>query len=206
MTLTRFSEYIQEWMGWCPNAYAPVRNDDVRFTSEALVPSAGGSIKDRTIHWISLFRNQILLFAILMSITGFWMFAGMCSMSYPLLFIGGIFIGILVSAYIGRWYRGIFNEVLHEGPVLLWNRYDASTTTLTVIGTLAPFIVLPLVLVGAIPGVNLTMTNSITAGFIFIIFWGLVIITWRWESENHRTLQYDGMILELETGEAHAVR
>jgi hypothetical protein len=204
--MTRLSETVHEWMGWCPNAYAPVRNKDLQFNSEALVPSAGGSIKDRTFHWIGLFRNQILLFAILTSATGFMMFADLCGGSYPLLFICGIIAGLLFSAYAAIWYERIFNEVLHEGPVVLWNRYDASTATLTVTGTLAPFIILPLVLIGAIPGVNLTMTNAITAGFIFIIFWGLVVSTWKWESENHRSLQYDGMILELEKEETNAIR
>lgn len=204
--MTRLSETVHEWMGWCPNAYTPVRNKDLQFNSEALVPSAGGSIKDRTFHWIGLFRNQILLFAILTSATGFMMFADLCGWSYPFLFICGIIAGLLFSAYAAIWYQRIFNEVLHEGPVVLWNRYDASTATLTVTGTLAPFIILPLVLIGAIPGVNLTMTNAITAGFIFIIFWGLVVSTWKWESENHRTLQYDGMILELEKEETNAIR
>ncbi len=195
------TEVIRGWLGWCPNAYARVRNTNIQLDDELVVPSPGGSLKDHAIHWIGLFRNQMMLQAIGSFCAGFYMFAGLGGMSNLNIFIIGLLAGLPFSAIIGIWYWRIFNEVLDEGPVVLWNRYDKTSGTLTVV-SVAVSISLPiLALSGAIPGVNLAMTTAFFGGLVAVLFWGVLIAIWKWESESHRQLHYDGMILELEKDE-----
>ena len=205
MTLARVSEVIHEWLGWCPNARLRVCHGAGEPDEFMNTPSERRSFIDRAEHWIGLFRNQILLMTILISVTGFWMFAGMLQGSYPLLFIVGMITGFLFSAYAGTWYWRIFNEVLAEGPVVLRNRFDAVSPYLSGISILVPFVILSLVFIGAVPGVNLAMINAIIAGICVVIFWGPLISTWKWESKTHRVLHFDGMILELERKEKYAI-
>ena len=202
--MTRVSEAIRGLLGWCPNAHAPIRNNSIYFNNEEVIASfAGGSFKDRANHWLGLFRNQILLFAITMSATGFWLYAGLGGWSNPLLFISGIVVGILISAVIGNWYRRIFNEVLHEGPVILWNRYDQTSGTIAMIIFLAFEGLTICAIFGGIPGISFEMTNAVFGGFIAVVFWGQFASIRKWEWENCKMLHYDGMILELEKEENH---
>ena len=88
------------------------------------------------------------------------------------LFILGIIAGLPVSVIVGIWYWKIFTEVLHEGPVALWRRYDKTSATIAVV-TLAAVTVIPiLVITGALPGVSLEMTNAVFGGFMAVYFLG----------------------------------
>jgi len=205
MTITQLSEVIRGWLGWCPNGQSRVCHvagepDDFMNT-----PSQRGPFMDCATHWIELFHNQMLLMSFLLSVTGFWMFAGMIAWSFPLLFICGMITGLLCSVYVGTWYWRIFNEVLTEGPVILRNRFDASSPYFSGIRILAPLVIISMVFIGAVPGVNLAMINAIIAGICVVIFWGPLISTLKWESETHRVLHFDGMILELEREEKHTI-
>jgi len=196
--MTLFLDYFRKKVGWCPNVKYPrcrIAGEPDDFMN---TPSQRGSFMDRATHWIELFRNQMLLMSILLSVTGFWMFAAMIAWSYPLLFICGMITGLLCSVYVGIWYWRIFNEVLTDGPVILQNRFDASSPYFSGIRILVPLVIISLIFIGAVPGVNLAMINAIIAGICMVIFWGPLISTWKWESETHRVLHFDGMILELE--------
>lgn len=192
------AEVIRGWLGWCPNSYARAYNVEVRLDEELVVPSAGGSLKDRAIHWFGLFRNQMMLQAIGSFLCGFYMFAGLGGVSNLNIFIIGLLAGLPSSAIIGVWYWRIFNEVLREGPVVLWTRYDKTSGTLTVVSVAVSIAVPVLALFGVIPGVNLAMTTAFFGGLVAVLFWGVLIAVWKWESDSHRQLHYDGMILELE--------
>ena len=48
-----------------------------------------------------------------------------------------------------------------------------------------------------VPGVNLTIVNSSTGGFIFILFWWFLLVTWIWESRTDNHLLSDGLMLSL---------
>jgi hypothetical protein len=170
----------------------------------AVIPSGSGSVKERSIHWLGLLRNQITLYAIGAFCAGLYIFAGFGSWSNLNLFIIGMLAGLSFSAIVGVWYWRIFDEVLRDGPVVLWNRYDNTSGFLTVIIIAVSTCVPALVLFGAIPGVDLAMTDAFFGGFIAVLFWGMYIGIWKWESGTHRQLQYDGMILELEKDETHA--
>lgn len=191
-------DYIRKKVGWCPDTYARVCNPEVRLDNDPVVPSAGGSLKDNAIHWLGLFRNQMMLQAIGSFLCGFYMFAGLGGVSNLNLFIIGLLAGLPSSAIIGIWYWRIFNEVLHEGPVVLWNRYDKTSGTLTVVSITVSISIPVLAFLGAIPGVNLAMTTAFFGGLVAVLFCGVLIAIWKWESESHRQLHYDGMILELE--------
>jgi hypothetical protein len=178
---TRISEVIHRWLGY-----------------EAVVPSIGGSFKDRTIHWLSLFRNRIILLTIGTFCAGLYMFASLGSWSNPNLFIIGILVGLSISAIVGIWYWRIFNEVLHDGPVVLWNQDNKTSRILTIV-TVVVFICIPVLIlqINVIPGVDLTKINAFFGGFIAVLFWGQLIGIWIWESGTHHQLHYDGMILKL---------
>jgi hypothetical protein len=85
------------------------------------------------------------------------------------------------------------NEVRDEGAVFLATLYDKTTLALTVIVAMVP----TAVFLGAVPGITMTMLNSSIGGFIFILFWWLLLVTWIWESRTKRHLLSDGLMLTL---------
>jgi len=198
------AQTIRKYLGWCPNAQVRIRTVNIRPCEETVSPSAGGSFKARGMNWLGLFRNQVLLSSLAVSATGFWMFAGLGSWSSPGLFITGILAGVPFTAVTGFWYWRIFNEVIREGPVVLMNRQDRTSWTLTVLGIAVSFIP-ALVLFGAVPGMTMEMVPAFMGGFIGVLFWGMFIAVLKWESVNHRRIHFDGMILELEREETNAI-
>ncbi|MDD1724361.1 MAG: DUF1673 domain-containing protein [Methanospirillum sp.] len=202
--MVRVLAAIQGWLGWCPNVQPRICNGVIRPDDNTVVPAAGGSFKDRAVHWFGLFRNQILLSSLAMSLTGFWMFAGLGSGSSPGFFILGILAGLPLSAITGIWYWRIFNEVLREGEVVLWNRYDRRSGIITALSMAFAFIPV-LVLFGVIPGVTMKMMIAFMGGLVVVPFWGMLISILRWESGTHHWLHYDGMILKLKKEDIYAV-
>ena len=85
------------------------------------------------------------------------------------------------------------NEVLECGAVFLASLYDKTTITIILIVGMVPTVIF----LGAVPGITLTMLNSIIGGFIFILFWWFLLVTWIWESRAKRHLLSDGLMLTL---------
>jgi hypothetical protein len=85
------------------------------------------------------------------------------------------------------------NEVRDEGAVFLATLYDKTTLTLTLIVAMVPTVVF----LGAVPGITMIMLNSIIGGFIFILFWWFLVVTWIWESRTNHRLLSDGLMLSL---------
>ena len=201
----RVSEVIREWLGWCPNTQMRIIGQ-VRKPNDLTITSSGSrSFQSNPTHWYVLFRNQTLLLTIGSFLAGLFMFAGLGNgWSNLNLFILGIIAGLPVSVIVGIWYWKIFTEVLHEGPVALWRRYDKTSATIAVV-TLAAVTVIPiLVITGALPGVSLEMTNAVFGGFMAVLFWGQLISIRIWESNTGLQLQYDLLMLELVKEEKHA--
>ena len=121
------------------------------------------------------------------------------------LFIIGSLVGLPFSAFPGIWYRRIFNNVLNEGPVVLWNRYGQTMGTLTVVIVSVSVIIPVVIITGAFPGFNLAMANAFFGGFIAVLFWGMLVSVQKWESDTHHRLQYDGMILDVRKEETRAI-
>jgi hypothetical protein len=199
------SEVIRGWLGWCPDAQVQIRGQARKPNDITVTSSSSRSFQSNAIHWTILFRNQTILLAIGSFLTGLFMFAGLGNgWSNMNLFILGIIAGLPVTVIVGIWYWRIFNEVLHEGPVALWRRYDKTSATIAVV-TLAAVTAIPtLVILGALPGVSLEMTNAVFGGFMAVIFWGQLISIWIWESDTGLHLQYDLLMLELVKEEKHA--
>ena len=198
------SRAIGKYLGWCPNAHSTVRMADVRPDNETAVTPGSGSLKDRTIHWLGLFRNQILLQTIGSFGAGFFMFAGLGGWSDPNLFIIGILAGLPFSVIVGLWYRRIFEVVLRCGPVVLWTRYDKTMWTLTVCAVVVSICIWALVLFGVIPGIDLNMITAFFGGVVAVSFWGLLISVQKWESDTHRRLHYNGTILGSGEDDTHS--
>jgi hypothetical protein len=189
---------LRKYLGWCPEVRARVRKAEAVLEDETVAPSGSGSFRDRAIHWLGLFRNQTVLQAIGTFCAGFYLFAGLGGVSRPDLFLSGLLAGLLVSAIIGLLYWRIFHEVLSEGPVVLLTRFDTASAifaTLTLVGILYWQVCF---LTGPVPWFDTTATNAFFGGFIATLFFGLLVSVWKWESDTHRQLQYDGMILMLE--------
>jgi hypothetical protein len=201
----RVSEVIRGWLGWCPDTHVQIRVQ-ARKPNDVTDNSSGSrSFQSDTIYWAILFRNQTLLLTIGSFLTGLVMFVWLGNgWSNLNLFILGIIAGLPVSMIVGIWYWQIFTEVLHEGPVALWRRYDKTSATIAVV-TLAAVTVIPiLVITGALPGVSLEMTNAVFGGFMAVIFWGQLISICIWESDTGLQLHYDLLMLELVKEEKHA--
>jgi len=201
----RVSEVIRGWLGWCPNAQVQIRGQAKKPNDVTVTSSGSRSFQSDAIHWAILFRNQTILLTIGSFLAGLFMFAGLGNgWSNLNLFILGIIAGLPVSMIVGIWYWQIFTEVLHEGPVALWRRYDKTSATIAVV-TLAAVTVIPiLVITGALPGVSLEMTNALFGGFMAVLFWGQLISIWIWESDTGLHLRYDLLMLELVKEEKHA--
>lgn len=189
---------VRRWLGWCPDGYARVRNTEACQEEEAFVPPGSGSFKDRAFHWLGLFQNQIMLQAIGTFCIGFSMYAGLGGGSRLDLFLVGILAGLPFSAILGFLYWRIFYEVLHDGPMVLQKHYDKTWWIITGVAIAASLCIWTLVFLGKIPGVSLEMTSAFFGGVIAVSFFGTLVSVWKWESDTHRQLHYDGLILELE--------
>lgn len=198
------SDTIRRWLGWCPNVHAPVRQVEICGVEDVVVPPGSGSFQDRTIHWLGLFQNQILLQTILTACAGFFIYASLGGVSHWNIFLVGILAGMPLSGVVGFFYWRIFNEILSVGPVALWNRFDKTWWIITGVTVIATLCIWALVLLGRIPGVSLEMITAFFGGFISVSFIGMLVSIWKWESGTHRTLYYDGQILGLENEDNHA--
>jgi hypothetical protein len=54
------ADVIWQYPGWCPDANVRAHHRELPTDNEARIPSAGGSFRDRAIHWLGLFRNKTI--------------------------------------------------------------------------------------------------------------------------------------------------
>lgn len=197
MTIMRFFEIIHNWMGWCPNVDKKVPAVRFRINEEGISSPIKGLTKEHVHHWFTVFKNQIILSTIGTMCTGLFLFFYMGNwLSYYPFFLG-ILAGLPISAVTGIWYSRIFNELLHDGPIELWNRYDTIVFSLVLVSITIALIPYTAVL-GGIPGISLPMICSFSGGFVVVLFWGLLVGIHVWETGTHQRLLYDGTILCLE--------
>jgi len=143
-------------------------------------------------NWLGLFRNQIMVLALYFSAVGVLLSVFMGGIDIPMFFTG-IVAGSLLSVFQGIRFWKTMNEVRESGAVFLATLYDKTTITITLIAGMVPMAIF----LGAIPGITMPMSNSITGGFIFMLFWWALLITWIWESQTKRNLLSDGLMLSL---------
>ena len=190
--MTRVSEVIRGWLGWCPegkrqNSIALTKTDGIIET-----PSGRATYRERVITWLGIFRNQLLVLALYFSVVGVLLSVFLGGINIPMFFMG-VLAGSMLAAFQAIRFWKTMNEVREEGAVFLATLYDKTTLILTLIGAMVP----TAVFLGAVPGITMTMLNSIIGGFIFILFWWFLVVTWIWESRTNHRLLSDGLMLSL---------
>ena len=190
--MTRVSEVIRGWLGWCHEGKRQNRTAEtlldgvVENTSER--PKNGA----RAITWLGIFRNQLLVLALYFSVAGVLLSVFLGGNDILMFFIG-VLAGSVLAAFQAIRFWKTMNEVRDEGAVFLATLYDKTTLTLTLIVAMVPTVVF----LGAVPGITMIMLNSIIGGFIFILFWWFLVVTWIWESRTNHRLLSDGLMLSL---------
>ena len=198
-------ETIRRWLGWCPHVNTQIRHEKVLSYCPGAIPPGSGSYKERVFHWLGLFRNQTILQTIGTICVGVYLFAGLGGLIHPNLFLIGILTGLPFSVLYGFWYWRIFNEVLFEGPVVLRHRFSIGASILAVVSAVVIIYAQIYFLTGLTPWFDATITNAFIGGFVAVSFIGMLFSVWRWESDTHRHLHYDGLILELGEEGNHAL-
>jgi hypothetical protein len=189
----RISEAIHQWLGgWCPEGKR--QNRMVMKPPGGFAETASGSPKYGAwaMNWLGLFRNQLLVLALYFSVVGILLSAFLGGNNIPMFFIG-VLTGSVLAVFEGIRFWKTMNEVRDEGAVFLATLYDKTTVALTVIVAIVP----TAVFFGAVPGITMIMLNSGIGGFIFILFWWLLLVTWIWESRTKHHLLSDGLMLSL---------
>ena len=187
-----FTEVIRRGLGWCPeekrqNSIALTQTDSIIEDT-----SRRATFRQRVITWLGIFRNQLLVLALYFSVVGVLLSVFLGGNDIPMFFIG-VLAGSVLAVFQAIRFWKTMNEVRDEGAVFLATLYDKTTLTLTLIVAMVPTVVF----LGAVPGVNMTMLNSIIGGFIFILFWWFLVVTWIWESRTNHRLLSDGIMLSL---------
>jgi hypothetical protein len=187
-----FTEVIRRGFGWCPekkrqNRIALNRRDGIIET-----PSGRATFRGRVITWLGIFRNQLLVLALYFSVVGVLLSVFLGGINIPMFFIG-VLAGSVLAVFQAIRFWKTMNEVRDEGAVFLATLYDKTTLALTLILAMVPTVVF----LGAVPGITMIMLNSIIGGFIFILFWWFLVVTWIWESRTNHRLLSDGLMLSL---------
>jgi len=187
-----FTEVIRRGLGWCPGGK---RQNSIALTQtdgSIETPSGRATYRERVITWLGIFRNQLLVLALYFSVVGVLLSVFLGGNDIPMFFIG-VLAGSVLAAFQAIRFWKTMNEVRDEGAVFLATLYDKTTLTLTLIVAMVPTVVF----LGAVPGITMIMLNSIIGGFIFILFWWFLVVTWIWESRTNHRLLSDGLMLSL---------
>jgi len=194
--MTKISEVIQGWLGWCPHTEAGIRIPAARHCDETASPSGSGSFMDRAAEWLGLFQNQMLVLAIWFSVAGCLLFVTLGDANVNM-FFWGIIAGLALSLFFGYRFWRMMDEVRENGAVFLASLYDKTTIFFTVLAFAIPVVIA----FGVNPGANLMTWNAIISGYIFIVFWVQFLVVWVWEKKRRRQLQSDGLMLSLTRGQ-----
>jgi hypothetical protein len=190
--MTQFCDVIRESLGWCPEAK---RQNSIALTRTDCIiemPSGRATFRRWVITWLGIFRNQLFVLALYFSVVGVLLSVFLGGNNIPMLFIG-VFAGSVLAVFQGIRFWKTMNEVRDEGAVFLATLYDKTTLTLTLTVAMVP----TAVFLGAVPGITMIMLNSIIGGYIFILFWWFLVVTWIWESRTNHRLLSDGLMLSL---------
>src|SRR5512137_2898180 len=190
--MTRVSEVIQGWLGWCPEGKRQNRTAEIHLDGNVKNTSERPKNRARAITWLGIFRNQLLVLALYFSVVGVLLSAFLGGNDILMFFIG-VLAGSVLAAFQALRFWKTMNEVRDEGAVFLATLYDKTTIALTLIVAMVPTVVF----LGAAPGITMIMLNSSIGGFIFILFWWFLVVTWIWESRTNQRLLSDGLMLSL---------
>jgi hypothetical protein len=187
-----FTEVIRRGLGWCPEGK---RQNSIALTQKnSIIEDTSGrsTYRRRVINWLGIFRNQLLVLALYFSVVGVLLSVFLGGNDILMFFIG-VLAGSVLAAFQAIRFWKTMNEVRDEGAVFLATLYDKTTLALTLIVAMVPTVVF----LGAAPGITMIMLNSSIGGFIFILFWWFLVVTWIWESRTNHRLLSDGLMLSL---------
>jgi hypothetical protein len=190
MTITRISEIIHGWLGWCPQVRTMARpltvlNDE----AAASAPIQGSGMPART-RWLQQYRNQVLLVAVSFTLVliPFIAFFQTDDFTRLLLSVGTI-AGLVVFAFFGRWLWNSL-EMLEKGMTI-----KTGPGEYIILFLIAGVIPLSVVLIVAALTVLLSVAGpwafpSFATGFAFIP-WYVFILILLWERRTGCILVYN---------------
>ncbi|AGB01631.1 DUF1673 family protein [Methanoregula formicica] len=190
--MTRVSEVIRGWLGWCPNAQQRTfRRDSATDTTHILPAGSGGDVRTLSFGWKNRYRTRALAFALCMTVVGISLFAISEGDKLGLL-IKGLIGASFLFALDGIRYWTLFEDVRTTGrvEVIHWSRrrpiqYLVLISSLLIIG----FAIL--VFFGFVPGLGLRTLDAFLAGFT-VIGWLHLIMIIAWERQSGLQLYTDG--------------
>jgi len=190
MTITRISEIVRGWLGWCPYACTsrrqePVLQEDVVYSAPVQgtgIPASAGGLKR--------YRNQMLLWAVSYTLAFSLFVPVFLAADFTPLMLSGIAAGLGFSVLFGRQ---------------LWQRFGKLTSGETIktgpegyviVGFIAITILLGVILfvmglLSVIPMGTALMLPAFTLGFGIFIPWYSLILILTWERRTGYHLMFD---------------
>jgi len=187
MTLTRLSETIHEWRGWCPHAQPRnIKTDIIAHEDRDVTPREGAG-PVLSFSWMNRYRTQTLIFALCMTGVGILLF-GTATGDRQVMFGIGLVLATLLYLSDAIQYWKAFETVARTGTALEFDwRHMTVVKILPVIGVALIVAFVGAVLLGLVPGLSMLMINGILAGFAAIGWYHFLTVV-LWEKKTNVVL------------------
>jgi hypothetical protein len=169
-------------MGWCPYAGTAMTENTMHFDHPVMNETNGGSSTHATIRWKNTYRNQILILAVLYSITVINMFISFGA-SIIDVFLAGLVLGILLDVLIGQVVWNSLDRIQTRAPHKAARKL--SIKRIVVFGIIIFLYVAALSHFTSIYGLRSVI--AFHGGFSFVIWLDYMHIV-QWEWKNQKTL------------------
>ena len=180
--ILNFAQTIRKMMGWCPSAGTAMTENAMHFDHPVMNEADGGSSTHVTIRWKNTYRNQILILAVLYSITVINMFISFGT-SIIDFFLAGLIFGILLDVLIGQVVWNSLDRITTRAPRKAARK--PSIKRIVVFGIIIFLYVAALSHFTSIYG--LRSVAAFHGGFSFVIWLDYMHIV-QWERKNQKTL------------------
>lgn len=188
--ITEISDHIFERLGWCPQVPTPLQSLTVLNNEAASnASSQGRGIPERT-ESLNLYRNQVLLWAVFLTLVSVPFVAYFLTTDLTRLLLSvGTIAGLVIFAFFGRW---------------LWNSLEMLEKGMTIKTGPGEYIILFLI-AGVIPlsivliiAILITITSfagtwafpAFAMGFTLIPWYVYILILW-WEQKTGCLLRFN---------------
>jgi hypothetical protein len=190
MTITRISEIIHGWLGWCPQArdpkqQLPVLHDPTEYGYRA----QGAGIPAQT-GLIQQYRNQVLIWAVFFTMVSLPLVAIFLAadLTRQMLYLGTIS-GLGIFAFFGRWLWKSLG-MLEKGLTIKTGQKEYILTFL-IAGAIPLGVVLFIsAMLVLIPLAGALAFPAFATGFAFIP-WYVFILILLWERKTGYTVMFD---------------
>jgi len=197
--MTRVSERIYGWLGWCPHALKQVRHQpELCMVPEKESQEAGGGIPEER-GCVQHYRNRVLAYAVFFAMISLPLVAIFLTAEYTTLMLClGIITGMGIFAYFGRWLWHSLG-MLAKGLTITTGTREYVLTFL-IAGALplgAIFLLSAMLLYVSLAGA--LAFPAFATGFVFIPWYVFILILF-WERRTGLRVMFD-----RETGSFTAV-